>query len=512
MNSNSQAKQGKTLCSCFRSKALLRITALLVLASFSYFWISSYYRSKSKRTNEFVVGPIHTARAASLCCPRVYIYSIADIEKRASDIVGKPLQITDIDPLNRFSLRLSFARNTSIAAKDRISVLNDALKDVPTQLKIPYNWDVKEFVTISKDYINMFLLRLALSDCITTDPKEAELFIFPAAIHTSRAYDGHRQGTNRDWEKLFSTLDNYQRLFEHFNCETASKHVIFSRSYGHVKSSVGLWTETHLDPRVRNMQRIALGPTGTLISEQPWYLRVAYPLLGLFANQMRDKYDSMFYIDSMVHNVHSIPFCSLLVYPESALSSLNQINRTNLVSSYHAVDHGAQRELKIILNTQCDASVRCVNGHSNNSFNVADALKIKSESIFCLEPRGDWPTRQSIVQDILLGCIPVFFSPEQYMLWNAVWGSWVRDASIMVDPKVVLEDKVDVIEMLEQLPIEEIRWKQQLIWQNAKRFIYLHLDDYMDVGSNYKHTCAVDAANLILAELKHYSLAENSHC
>ncbi|XP_071741248.1 xyloglucan galactosyltransferase KATAMARI1 homolog [Rutidosis leptorrhynchoides] len=35
-------------------------------------------------------------------------------------------------------------------------------------------------------------------------------------------------------------------------------------------------------------------------------------------------------------------------------------------------------------------------------------------SIFCLQPRGDTPTRRSVFDSILAGCIPVFFHPDSF--------------------------------------------------------------------------------------------------
>jgi hypothetical protein len=516
MDNDMQKQKQRRLLQVSSRTIRIIVFVFFVVAGLLYYIGSCYYDGYDTSDVFEVVPHYFESRneTEKLCCPRVFIYDPMDIERRASSITGKKMLLSEIDLLNGYAdwYKASYTLgNNSIAFEDRIKILSEVLRDVPRHHynKINSTADSKAFTAISKDYINIMLLRLALSKCVTTDPSEAELFIVPTSVHTSRKYEGLRKDVNTDWENLFRTLTDYQRLFEHFSCETASKHVIFSRSYGHTKSSEGLWTEWHRDSRVKYMQRVALGPTETLL-EQGYWFTLFLPLLRLGAKHFRDSYANSFYIESTVHNVHSIPFTSLISYPESVLHDLNHRNRTIFLSSNHAIDHGQQVDLKELLNAQCDASNLCENGYREstvtNKFSAANMMELKSNSVFCLEPRGDWPTRQSIVQDVLLGCIPVFFSSEQLTLWHASWGSWVKEASVLVDAKTFINKKQNIVEQLMSIPPEEVYRKQMLIHHNAKRFVYLHMDDYMHDGNNLKHSCTVDAANLALAELKDSSV------
>ena len=275
-------------------------------------------------------------------------------------------------------MQVTFQENLSIPKEDRIKLLAQLVADKPTQDKASNEdkWNSTRINDISKDYINIFLLRLALSDCVTSDPHEAELFIVPHAIHTSRGYNGSHTVKSKQWETLFSRLNDYQLLLPHFTSESASKHVIFSRSYGHYFKGEGLWTERHLDSRVRYMQRVALGEPNTLQSSD-WWQKNGMNLLRPFAYQFRQKFKKAFYIPELVHNVHSVPFCSLLLYPEQTwVSALNNDNRSVLITASHTSNHGQQRSLKRLLTAQCDQSPLCVDRYSSGQYSSNNTLKV----------------------------------------------------------------------------------------------------------------------------------------
>jgi xyloglucan galactosyltransferase MUR3 len=58
-------------------------------------------------------------------------------------------------------------------------------------------------------------------------------------------------------------------------------------------------------------------------------------------------------------------------------------------------------------------------------------------SVFCLQPPGDQPNRKSVVDSLLLGCIPVLFHEAQldYIPWH--WGHKFT-SSVYIDYKVLL--------------------------------------------------------------------------
>eukprot|EP00122_Pirum_gemmata_P019120 Pgem_evm1s17907 len=63
-----------------------------------------------------------------------------------------------------------------------------------------------------------------------------------------------------------------------------------------------------------------------------------------------------------------------------------------------------------------------------------EAIKRKSNTIFCLEPGGDTPQRKSIIDSIAAGCIPVFFGdivPEHY--YQYYFGDEGKDAVLIIN-------------------------------------------------------------------------------
>ena len=71
-------------------------------------------------------------------------------------------------------------------------------------------------------------------------------------------------------------------------------------------------------------------------------------------------------------------------------------------------------------------------------------------SKFCLQPPGDQPNRKSVIDSLLLGCIPVLFHEAQldYIPWH-----WTHKftSSVFFDYEQVLSGKVDVVGILRKL-------------------------------------------------------------
>ena len=71
-----------------------------------------------------------------------------------------------------------------------------------------------------------------------------------------------------------------------------------------------------------------------------------------------------------------------------------------------------------------------------SSSSAAQTIRIAQlyfNSTFCLQPWGDGPTRAGIIDALLLGCIPVLFHASQQAQWPRHWGSWARNASLLID-------------------------------------------------------------------------------
>ena len=287
--------------------------------------LSHNYHEETLHNNNNII------HSETLCCPKVFIYDPRKILLRAQRLHDKPLLLQHLDPLNfpeTFD-RIPYDGSQSIPEHDRVKVLTQLLRWMPQEdevnqsLIVPFG-DSETKIWYSKDFLNMFSMRIALSKCVTTDPHEAELFLIPMSVHTDHNH-GRKTPLSGEWDALFSKLSNYQLLFEHFSINTAAKHIIFSSSFGHSRRSIGLWHPPFQDPRVAVMQRVALG-SDCLITQ-------SYKLLHHFIKSPR--------------RVHSTPFASLLSYPEDYFDR-NEISYRNETSSPSDND-GKHNQGKVLL-------------------------------------------------------------------------------------------------------------------------------------------------------------------
>nr|XP_024402905.1 probable xyloglucan galactosyltransferase GT15 isoform X1 [Physcomitrium patens]XP_024402906.1 probable xyloglucan galactosyltransferase GT15 isoform X1 [Physcomitrium patens]XP_024402907.1 probable xyloglucan galactosyltransferase GT15 isoform X1 [Physcomitrium patens]XP_024402908.1 probable xyloglucan galactosyltransferase GT15 isoform X1 [Physcomitrium patens]XP_024402909.1 probable xyloglucan galactosyltransferase GT15 isoform X1 [Physcomitrium patens] len=106
-------------------------------------------------------------------------------------------------------------------------------------------------------------------------------------------------------------------------------------------------------------------------------------------------------------------------------------------------------------------------------FRPQTIYKISLESVFCLEPGGDSPTRKGIFDSLITGCIPVLFNTNQAVkmyLWHLPGNG--SDYSILIDENKVVNDHYDVMQHLERIPKEEIARIQENIFAMFPRLLY----------------------------------------
>ena len=98
---------------------------------------------------------------------------------------------------------------------------------------------------------------------------------------------------------------------------------------------------------------------------------------------------------------------------------------------------------------------------------LGEAMLLKSRSIFCLEPPGFGPHRKSAIDSLLLGCIPVLFTPEvDAQLWPAHWGGWRDGSRLLYDADAVLSGRIDVFVELQRVPA----WRIAALQANIARW------------------------------------------
>lgn len=174
-------------------------------------------------------------------------------------------------------------------------------------------------------------------------------------------------------------------------------------------------------------------------------------------------------------NLHSVPYPGM----NSALSGVqvddSHTERPYLVSavwSVHKYVPTEGRDVRRRLTKQCAGDDRCLHVDLHGLEDPAEGTLSEADtearskavvfamlnSTFCFETTGDTTSRKGMVDAIVLGCIPVLFSPLQQQLWPWHVDDW-QSVSVLVSP-----DEEDVISRLAAIPeseVKRLRWNLQ---------------------------------------------------
>ncbi|XP_059664084.1 xyloglucan-specific galacturonosyltransferase 1-like [Cornus florida] len=135
-------------------------------------------------------------------------------------------------------------------------------------------------------------------------------------------------------------------------------------------------------------------------------------------------------------------------------------NRRSLVSFAGAARPGAPENIRSVLIKQCtladNGRCRFLNCSSSGCDQPEMVIELFMESEFCLQPPGDSPTRKSVFDSLVSGCIPVLFDPftayYQYP-WHLPQDH--DRYSVFIDQEEVREMKMNVVERLMKIPVRE---------------------------------------------------------
>lgn len=175
--------------------------------------------------------------------------------------------------------------------------------------------------------------------------------------------------------------------------------------------------------------------------------------------------------------------------------------QTKIISSYrkHLVSFagGARPEvpdnIRSILIKQCTSPdhhncqfLNCISGGCDNPEPV---IQLFMESEFCLQPPGDSPTRKSLFDSLVSGCIPVLFDPfTAYYQYPWHLPEDHGRYSVFVDQKDVREMKINVVEKLMQIPLKDRdEMRRQIVYELLPGLVYgdpnSHLEKFQDAFS-----------------------------
>ncbi|KAG7568588.1 Exostosin-like [Arabidopsis thaliana x Arabidopsis arenosa] len=100
-------------------------------------------------------------------------------------------------------------------------------------------------------------------------------------------------------------------------------------------------------------------------------------------------------------------------------------------------------------------------------------MEVFQDSVFCLQPPGDTPTRRSIFDSILAGCIPVLFSPDS--VYNQYKWYFPKDHtkySVYISEEDVKNGKVSIEKLLASISEERIVKMRNEVEKIIPKIIY----------------------------------------
>lgn len=290
----------------------------------------------------------------------------------------------------------------------------------------------------------IFHRRLKTHPCVTEDPALASMFYLPYYV----ALDLTRHLFNNDLairDNLTDRFVAWLRDQEPWQRHGGRRHVLtIGRIIWDVYRLPGSdWGSTLLArPELKRVVKL-------LIERAPWQnTTVAVPYPTNFHPSSEAELRSW---QAAVRDTKRTQFVSFAGSPRGP----RQANTTGTVRDE--------------LFSQCAGSPKCKHVVCTQKLCAANAqtiYKLSLESVFCLQPPGDSPTRKGIFDALLSGCVPVLFgrdqAVEQYLFHLPGNGSRY---SVRVDGDAVVRDHYDVVAHLQRIPRTEVRRLQESIVQ-----------------------------------------------
>lgn len=135
-------------------------------------------------------------------------------------------------------------------------------------------------------------------------------------------------------------------------------------------------------------------------------------------------------------------------------------SRKHLVSFAGAARPDAPENIRSILIKQCTSveiqKCQFLDCSSRGCSQPESVIELFMESEFCLQPPGDSPTRKSVFDSLVSGCIPVMFDPfTAYYQYPWHLPEDHGKYSVFIDQKEVREKEVNVVEKLMKITKKE---------------------------------------------------------
>ncbi|XWS61784.1 hypothetical protein CRYUN_Cryun07bG0155300 [Craigia yunnanensis] len=134
-------------------------------------------------------------------------------------------------------------------------------------------------------------------------------------------------------------------------------------------------------------------------------------------------------------------------------------NKRSWLQNSGAARPDAPENIRSILINQCnsdESKCRFLNCSSGGCDQPESVIELFMESEFCLQPPGDSPTRKSVFDSLVSGCIPVLFDPfTAYYQYPWHLPEDYSKYSVFIDQEEVRQVKLNVVEILTKVPERE---------------------------------------------------------
>ncbi|VVA96170.1 unnamed protein product [Arabis nemorensis] len=277
----------------------------------------------------------------------------------------------------------------------------------------------------------IFHSRVLKHRCRVYDENQAKLFYVPfyAGVDVLR---WHFKNVSKDVKDFLATeVVKWLGSKKSWRTNSGKDHVfVLGKISWDFRRQVNFsWGSTFLD-----MQEMK-NPTKLLIERHPWEVNdVAVPHPTFFHPKTDDD------ISSWQNKIIAKP-------------------RRSLVSFAGGARPGDPDSIRSTLIDQCTSSpnkcrfLNCTNGGCNKAESV---MELFQDSEFCLQPPGDSPTRKSVFDSLVSGCIPVIFDPyTAYYQYTWHFPDDHRAYSVYINKEDLKAKKVNVIEKLMSKTLRE---------------------------------------------------------
>ncbi|KDP25448.1 hypothetical protein JCGZ_20604 [Jatropha curcas] len=151
--------------------------------------------------------------------------------------------------------------------------------------------------------------------------------------------------------------------------------------------------------------------------------------------------------------------------------------RKKLVSFAGAARPEQPESIRSILINQCtttDDKCKFLNCRSGGCDQPETITELFEESEFCLQPPGDSPTRKSLFDSLVSGCIPVLFDPfTAYYQYPWHLPEEHDKYSVFINQEEVRQMKVNVVERLMNVSVKEREdIRRYIVYELLPRIVY----------------------------------------